>query len=463
MMRKIFLKFWHFLVLLSLFSCRTEELVSSELVQQRQEYFNRSLWKEDEVYIKKVKQVFDEYADQARMQSEYGDVYWDYATSLNTYNESYLIAPVLKSGKVAGYVEAKRIDDKVFFQFTTDDQKANKFFSTLIFAKKDQLQAAETPDLAAYNDEIQYAAQAYTPRVLECKTVIKTLYVGEAEGGGSGQGGEVIETYTETICKFVDGPTHQDECIGEYDAQGNCTGGGSGGGGGGYPYNPEEEELIDECAKAMQNINDLRFKQKFKELNTDANLNGTYENGVFERAAPAGNSLPSSFIPISNQACTTHLSLPANQNGIFGLLHVHNNVNCTNGYVNVKAPSPVDMHTFFHILMKQANQHKGSYSEAYSVIITSYGSFMLKYNSASWPSNVTGSDFLKWKNWYKDAFQILENENQMTKENVQKTFAQFLKEVVNVDGLDVYIITENSAAKLDYNTTTKQTVKIECP
>lgn len=466
MNEKIISKAWLFLVFLALFSCRTEEITVSEIVQQNQEYTNKSLWKEDEVFIKNVKKIYDENANEVKMESRYGKIYWDYATSMNTYDETYMIAPILKDNKVVSYVEAKRIGSRVYFGFIEDDKETNDFFNTLVFTEKENLSVVEPSQHGGNNNEISASIQSVTTRVLQCKTVTKTLIVGYVEGGGPDQGGEISETYTETICKFVDGPAEQDTCLTDYDANGNCNGGG-GDGGGGYSYpSPEEEELEDDCAKVKQNLINPKFKEKYNELNTQSNLNGINEKGIFERAAPPGNNLPSSFIPISNQSCTTDMDLPSNVAGIYGLFHIHNNVNCDNGKINVKAPSPVDMRTFFHILMKQANQYKGSYSEAYSVVITSYGSYMLKYNSTSWPSNVTGSDFAKWQKWYESEFQNLENKGMMNAENVEKTFAQFLKEVVNVDGLDVFMITENSATKVDYKNidpNTKKPLKIECP
>lgn len=461
MNEKIISKILLFLVFLALFSCRTEEVAISEIVQQNQEYTNKSLWKEDEVFIKNVKKIYDENANEVKMESRYGKIYWDYATSMDTYDETYMIAPIIKGNKVVSYVEAKRIGSRVYFGFIEYDKKTNDFFNTLVFTKKENLSVIEPKQNEGYNNEISASIQSVTTRVLHCKTVTKTLIVGYVEGGGPDQGGEITQTYTETICKFVDGSVNQDTCLTDYDANGNCNG--SGGNGGGYSYpSPEKED----CAKVKKNLINPKFKEKYNELNTQSNLNGINEKGIFERAAPPGNNLPSSFIPISNQSCTTHLSLPANKDGIFGLFHVHNNIICESGKVNVKAPSPVDIRTFFHILMKQANQYKGSYSEAYSVVITSYGSYILKYNSTSWPSNVTGRDFAKWQTWYNEAFQNLEENNAMDAENVEKTFAQFLNEIVNVDGLDVFMIAENSATKVDYKNidpNTKKPLKIECP
>lgn len=92
MRKKILYKTLIFLILLILFSCRTEEIMTADFSNsipiQGKEYNNKSLWKEDEVFIKNVKKIFDENDDENRMQSRYGTIFWDYATSMNTYDET---------------------------------------------------------------------------------------------------------------------------------------------------------------------------------------------------------------------------------------------------------------------------------------------------------------------------------------------------------------------------------------
>lgn len=232
-----------------------------------------------------------------------------------------------------------------------------------------------------------------------------------------------------------------------------------GGGGGGNTVTKTENS---DCQNAKKIINNPKFINKYKELNTPQNLNSTHEKGIFERAYPSNDGTQSSYVSISNQPCSTHLDLPDDTSGIFGLFHIHNNINCDSN-INVKAPSPKDIKTFFHTLMKQANIYKGSYSEAYSVVITSYGSYMINYNSSNWPSNVKGDNYEEWTKWYYREFQKLENADNTSEENVQNLFAQFINEVVSVGGLNVFLITENTATKLEYNSTTKKAIKNPCP
>ena len=65
-------------------SCVHDEIYSSTDPSSK-EYHSKSLWKEDEKYIKNVMKVFDEYADKNYFTGNFGNVYWDYATTMGTF------------------------------------------------------------------------------------------------------------------------------------------------------------------------------------------------------------------------------------------------------------------------------------------------------------------------------------------------------------------------------------------
>lgn len=322
MMKSIIKKAWLFFVFLALFSCRTEETLVALNPSQSKEYINKSLWKEDEVFIKNVKKVYDENGDEVKMESRYGKIYWDYATSLNTFDESYLIAPILKNDIVGAYVEVRRIGNKVFFGFTEDDNKTNDFFNTLIFTKKEYLSIDEPKQNENNNNEIFASVQS--TRVLECKTVTKTLIVGYVEGGGPNQGGEITETHNETICKFVNGPALKDNCLTDYDAEGNCNGGG-GNGGGGYSYpNPEEEENNEDCAKIEQIGKNEKTKNLFKNLDQNKNtlVPGTnkYSEKGYLLTENTDGTINETYVEGNAGEKEMSLSVP---NAVDGFIHSH--------------------------------------------------------------------------------------------------------------------------------------------
>lgn len=434
----------------SIVACRTEDsLMNTNDVVQTQEYTNKSLWKEDEVFIKNIKKVYDKNADETRIQSRYGKIFWDYATSMNTFDESYLIAPIIKEAKVISYVEVKKMGNKVFFNFIENDDEVNDFFNTLIFTKKEDLSLAESPSNYSAND---ISNSIESTRVLECKTVTTTLIVGYVEGGGPDQGDPIESTKTRTICKFVDGPALEDVCIGEYDAQGNCTGTGSGDGGGGYNYNPEQEELEDNCEEAKNTINDLDFKAKFDELNTLGNLLLDHEVGFYKKNGH--------FFPISSESCDYVLKSTGTLECTTGLMHVHPNKNCEGDFIE-RTPSWGDVLVFMQFAV-QAQNCTGSASNAYHTVITAGGSYMLKYNKDIVATTNT-YNFDKGNDWFKDKLDELMENDQYTQENIENAFLELLNTYSSIDGLEVYKLENGNASKLSYDAATKTSTLIQCP
>ncbi|WP_417429726.1 hypothetical protein [Halpernia sp.] len=43
-----------------------------------------------------MKKIYEKNANEVQMYSKFGSVAWDYATSMNTFNETFLMAPCFK-------------------------------------------------------------------------------------------------------------------------------------------------------------------------------------------------------------------------------------------------------------------------------------------------------------------------------------------------------------------------------
>lgn len=82
-----------FIILLGfvLHSCMHDDLTSS-INPSSKEYNSKSVWKEDEVYIKNVMQVYQE--KEAEIKKGSGAPLWDYAMTMGSMDESFLIVPV---------------------------------------------------------------------------------------------------------------------------------------------------------------------------------------------------------------------------------------------------------------------------------------------------------------------------------------------------------------------------------
>ncbi|MDF2934089.1 MAG: hypothetical protein K0R36_3420, partial [Chryseobacterium sp.] len=252
--------------------------------------------------------------------------------------------------------------------------------------------------------------------------------------------------------------TIKDECVGVINEFGICEGGTGddggytypGGGGGGEA--PEEEEE-DPCQKIKNKLTGIEFKQKLQSLANPANFALNHEVGFFEKNGQ--------FFPATSQPCKYVLEATTNVQCINGVMHVHPNAGCDGGLKD-KTPSPGDIAIFLQIILPQAQSCLGSTQDAYSITITPWGNYMLKYNNGSLPTN-TNYDIDALSEIFDKQIQKLMEKDLYTSENVEKAFTKFIDDYMNVDGLEVYKVTENSSEKLDYDPTTGTITKTPCP
>nr|QIQ10472.1 hypothetical protein NOHGKDMN_00004 [uncultured bacterium] len=108
--------------------------------------------------------------------------------------------------------------------------------------------------------------------------------------------------------------------------------------------------------------------------------------------------------------------------------------------------------------MTQSKKYTGSYKNAYSVITTLAGNYMLRYSKETWPTPEDGGKYDqdrldKWDEWYLDKYTKLKETGDMDQRDVESIFTQFLKEVVKIDGLDLYKINSGtySVSKLEFD------------
>jgi len=236
--------------------------------------------------------------------------------------------------------------------------------------------------------------------------------------------------------------------------KGNCNGVGSG--------TVSIPLLNDPCTKIKAKFADTKFKAKYDNINKPDVFGLDHEKGTFERYPPKNSGLQPSFVDIENKIGTTDMSLPDDKSGVSGLMHSHQDEDA-NGNHPIKIFSPTDVRTFINILMPQASSYTGSYMNAYSIVTTSGGNYMLQYTKATWPGSINYETKEKWQTWYKDEYRKLINDEKLTQANVEKIFTQFIKEVTKIDGLEVYKVTETSSAKLEYNGADQPVKSTPCP
>ncbi|MEC3876080.1 hypothetical protein [Chryseobacterium salviniae] len=220
------------------------------------------------------------------------------------------------------------------------------------------------------------------------------------------------------------------------------------------------------CEKIKSIFSDTKFKEKYNELNKPENFDLDHEKAFIMRYPPIGNNIPPSYFSVDMPPCSTNNEdavMPSNAAGLVGLMHTHTNLDC-NGNYPVKVPSPVDIKYLFNTLLSQANQYTGSYSNAYSITITSGGSYMLVYTGTNYPGSLNYDTVKQLKKDYKIIYDKLMRDDKFTQPNIEKEFVKFMKEKINKPGLEVYRVTPTSAVKLEYDPNSSNSIKqTPCP
>ncbi|MDH6252877.1 hypothetical protein M2347_002604 [Chryseobacterium sp. H1D6B] len=257
MKKKLFIQLLLFFTsCLALYSCIHDD-VNSLADSSSKEYTNKSLWKQDEKYIKNVMQVYQENEDKIKKTS--GTPYWDYASTLESFDETFLMVPVVESGRVVSVMQVPRHGSKISFYYTNFKNQTD-FFQTLVFAK------------------YKKASDASSETDIVCKTVTVAVWLPDSEsnpdpGSGAGHWG----THSVIKCKQV-----LDNCSGVVGPDGQCITGGNTDdpgefpypGGGGNPETPETPE--DPCEKTKTSITNANnvFKNSDVKQKMDVILKG---------------------------------------------------------------------------------------------------------------------------------------------------------------------------------------------
>ncbi|AKK72385.1 hypothetical protein OK18_06825 [Chryseobacterium gallinarum] len=420
---------------LFLYSCMHDETTAeSEASYLTKEYTSKSLWKEDEKYIKNVKKIFEANADPEYFKNKHGEVAWNYA--LTTGEESLLEVPVIKNGKIYFTLVVKREGNRVYFK-TDPNEKSKKFFEILMF--KDR------KNLSGSLKETSKDPQARSA----CITITKTVTWTDTVTGEVLQ----IDHFTETRCSPV-GPYLDCTDLSLNSSCGSGSGGDSGGGGGdgySYPGSSQDQQFFDNCGTLKRQAMNIDFKDKVIELDKPAIFNKNQETGYAAAYGPK-----TSYESLANTD-NDNLKLPPG-NKYFGYMHVHLNKEGV-----VKIFSPADIFTFLTGCVRNAEQ-KGTMEDAYAMVITSQGNYMLKY-SGDGNYGVGPNTLASWNKWYTDKYERLTESDLSKPSLIEKIFVQFLEEKVKIEGLELFKTNTvaASAEKLTLGSDKNTVESIKCP
>lgn len=218
-----------------------------------------------------------------------------------------------------------------------------------------------------------------------------------------------------------------------------------------------EEYLATPCDKIKAKFADIKFKEKVTAIDKPEVFADDSEMGYASGYPDASTgATETQYVLMENNPNTHKVKLP-DGNQYFAYMHSHTNDTATE--ITIKIFSPKDVSTFLTSCVRNAEDH-GSIKDAYSMVITSEGNYMLQY-SGTGDYSIGDNQIKNWENWYLTEFQKIQKEDGSFNQNdVEKLFSRFLKESVKIDGLEVYYVEKNTgkASKLTTNGT-----KIPCP
>ncbi|WP_332452448.1 hypothetical protein, partial [Chryseobacterium aquaticum] len=218
------------------------------------------------------------------------------------------------------------------------------------------------------------------------------------------------------------------------------------------------------CQKIKQWFEDAAFKEKYDSITKPGIHQLNRERAFYMRYPTVGTNIPPAYVEVNMPTCSTDGNLPTFTEGMGGLMHTHNDLDC-HGNTPIKIPSPTDIRTFFNTIMPEAGQYAGGYHNAYSIISTSGGNYMLMYSGTNYPGSINYDANKKLTKEYADAFEDLYTYNEnVTQADIEKVFTKFMKEKINKPGFEIYKVTPTSAIKLEYDPNSSGSVKrTNCP
>ncbi|WP_370895280.1 hypothetical protein [Chryseobacterium gossypii] len=334
--------------------------------------------------------------------------------------ETFLEAPVMKNNKVNFILVAYKDGNKVFFK-RKDEKTSKQFFSALVFNDRKKLSKA------TLNSPLGANAKG------NCITVTTTwTWTNETTGQV-----EYITSTSETYC-IPSGPQLPCQSIYEDGDCGSSTGGG--GSGGGYPYTPEIEQFVDNCAKVKSLTTNTTFKSNIQNLEGKTGLKT--ETGYIQRTDGSYTYMDTAGqTDNSNTLSLPRPDLPENQN-IISYMHTHVNdytYTDTNGTeitrMGIKMFSPADI-AYFMDMLKNAQNTGRPLIDVYAVMVTSKGNYQIRFTGNQYQIKSFTSQQIKD---FSDQYRII-----MAKSSdLELSFLNFLSEKMNVKAINLYRMDSN--------------------
>ena len=324
-----------------LHSCVHDEIYSSSDPASA-EYHSKSLWKEDEKYIKNVMKIYSEHEDNIKKFSGTPD--WDYAMSMGRYDESFMVVPIIENGKVVNTLACARFDKKVYFRY--ENSETNKaFFQNIIYGKYTRYKTD------ADNTKIN------TQKGIVCITKTISMWYPDNESNPNA-GGHWETNYYTNCYNYLDysSPGWEDNGGGGYDY------GGGGGSGNNDPNNPNNQTP---CEKTKNLLNNPQVKDSLNSLKL-------YAQNASKKTERGFQQLKSGTLVAGNVNGNNQMYFGIGSSSL-GTVHTHQP-----GTIGIFAPQ--DIVTFLHIVREQNANELGN---AYSGTVSSGGTYFINFTGTA--------------------------------------------------------------------------------
>jgi hypothetical protein len=339
-----------------LYSCAHDDLTSPS-DPQHQTLVSKSLWKEDETFIRNVMKIYLEH--ETKIKKVPGTPSWEYAMSMGKMDETFMVVPIVDNGKVVNTLVCARFDKKVYFRYESSEDN-NHFFNEILSGKEFRVSDSSNSG--------KTSAQKGTICVSQSVSV---WHPNDENSPWPGQGAGHWETSYYNNCYSYQDYSNPDFGGSGEDNGGFDYGGGSGGSGtdtNDFPNPVPCEKLTAQSAKPV-------FKSKIQDLEGKLGLKG--ETGYVEKVNGTFDIKTNS----SSSENANSLSLGDPTSDMIGFLHTHiNDYTDDDGttHTGFKIFSPADV-IYFNQLVALAQQNGIPLDTIYAVMVSGTGTYELRF------------------------------------------------------------------------------------
>ncbi|MCL1672193.1 hypothetical protein [Elizabethkingia ursingii] len=445
---------WGVFLILLFYGCRTnDEAIKTERQIQGAEYSSKTLWSEDEKYIKNIIKIYDHYKETVNKNSSIkGEPFWDYAMTMGQFNESYLEVPIVNQEKVVQILRVIRKGSKVYFGSNSEERISLDFFQQLIFGKYATIKGEEER-----NGKVQNTGNgALADGQYICTTRKISMWYPDDNNNPDGSGH--WETSYESRCLWVE----QEKtdiivpCVGP-----GCDGAGDPGGGTpGFPY-PEPEIANDACSKMKAQRENLEFNNRITNLKGKTSLKK--ETGYTQN----GSTGDWDYQDNANATETANsLRLPdAKQNNIKSYSHTHvDDYKYTDSDGNeiirtgIKMFSPADL-SYLMDMLENAKSRGINFLDVSGTMVTSLGTYTMRFTGNEYQlKSFTETQISGFTEPYKTF--MTDNSNL----SLEQKFLQFADSKMNVKGLQLFKLNDDgTTTKTELNSDKASVTTSNCP